>query len=260
MIYLLAAYVVLFFVFQLAPILVVVVVSFANQGYIGFPIAGWSLRWFIRILNYPPFLMGLWVSIEVALLSTVFACVLGIPAALTLARSKGKIAAAASIFLVSPMSLPLIVLGFALLFYLSALGIGVSLAALLISHTVVGIPYIFRTVIGVYRAQPSNFEEAAAVLGANRWQIFSRVTLPLIRPGVMSGALFAFLISLDNLAISFFFGSPSTNTLPVVMLSYVQNQFDPSIAAISTVQMVLALIVLVVVERRYGLRYVGASA
>jgi putative spermidine/putrescine transport system permease protein len=86
------------------------------------------------------------------------------------------------------------------------------------------------------------------------------VTLPLIRPGVFAGGLFAFLVSFDNLPISYFFGTPSTSTLPVVMLSYIQDQFDPSIAAVSTVQMLLALVVLLVVDRIYGLRQLGAPS
>src|ERR1019366_7430481 len=130
------------------------------------------------------------------------------------------------------ISIPAIVLGFALLYFLSALALGVSFTALLIAHTVIAIPYVSRTVLSVYRAVAPDLEETAAILGANRWQTLFHVTLPIIRPGIFAGALFAVLISLDNLPISFFFGSSTTNTLPVVMLSYLQNQFDPSVAAI----------------------------
>ena len=105
---------------------------------------------------------------------------------------------------------------------------------------------------------PPDLEESATILGANRWQVLRHVTLPQIRPGIFAGALFSILISVDNLPISFFFGSPSTNTLPVVMLSYLEHQFDPSIAALSTVQMILAMAGLFVIERFYGLRHLGA--
>ena len=134
-------------------------------------------------------------------------------------------------FLLAPLSMPMIVLGLALLYYLSALGFGISFASLLIAHTVISIPYIVRTVVGVYRGLGPDYEEAAAILGADRWNILRHVTLPLIRPGIFAGSLFAFLISFDNLPISYFFGSATTNTLPVVMLSYLESQFDPSIAA-----------------------------
>ena len=87
---------------------------------------------------------------------------------------------------------------------------------------------------------------------------FALITLPLIRPGLFAGAMFSILISLDNLPLSFFFGNASTNTLPVVMLSYMQNQFDPAVAAISTVQMALAVVLLLAVERLYGLQTLNA--
>lgn len=119
--------------------------------------------------------------------------------------------------------------------------------------------YISRTVLAVYRGIPVGLEESAAVLGAGRLQTFALVTLPLIRPGVFAGGLFAVLISLDNLPLSFFFGSSTTNTLPVVMLSYMQNQFDPSIAAISTVQMLIAVFSLLIVNAIYGIERLTAA-
>ena len=256
----LATFVGLFVIFMLAPIMIVVWMSFSAQNFIGFPIPAYSLRWFYRIFEYEPFINSLIVSFQVAVVSTVLASLLAVPAALALARSHHPIANVIATFMVSPISMPLIVLGFALLFFLSQIGFGISFLGLLIAHTVVGIPYIVRTVIGVYRSQSSDYEEAAAILGASRWQIFRHITLPLIRPGVFAGALFAFLISLDNLPISFFFGSPATSTLPVVLLSYTENQFDPSIAAVSTVQMVMALVALLIVDRIYGIKHVGAPS
>ncbi|MGL4813399.1 MAG: ABC transporter permease [Beijerinckiaceae bacterium] len=257
---LLGIFAALFILFMLAPIAIVVWMAFSAQSFIGFPIPAYSLRWFYRIFEYEPFINSLVVSIQVAVLSTIAACGVGVPAALALARSRSGLATVIATFLVSPISMPLIVLGFALLFFMSALGFGVSFLGLVIAHTVVGVPYIVRTVIGVYRSQPQDFEEAAAILGAGRWQTVRHVTLPLVAPGIFAGALFAFLISLDNLPISFFFGSPATSTLPVVLLSYTENQFDPSIAAVSTVQMVLALAALAVVDRIYGIRNVGAPS
>ncbi len=256
----LVTFVVGFFIFLMAPILIVVLVSFSSLGYIGFPIPSYSLKWFRRVWEYAPFLDGFWVSVQLAIASTMLAAILGVPAALALGRARSGWANALATFLLAPLSMPMVVLGFALLFYLSALGLGLSFASLLIAHTVVGIPYLLRTVIGVYRSLPPDYEEAAAILGADRWRTMLHVTLPLIRPGVFAGGLFAFLVSFDNLPISYFFGTPSTSTLPVVMLSYIQDQFDPSIAAVSTVQMMLALVVLLVVDRIYGLRKLGAPS
>jgi putative spermidine/putrescine transport system permease protein len=255
----LGVYVGLFMVFLLVPILVVVAVSFSSASFIVFPLPGISLKWYARILEYRPFIDSLVVSIQIAVGSAVLGAILGVPAALWAARSRSSFATFVSNFLLAPISVPAIVLGFSLLYLLSALSLGVSFIALLITHTVVAVPYISRTVLAVYRSIPPDFEEAAAILGASRSQTLRHVTLPLIRPGIFAGSLFALLISLDNLPLSFFFGSSTTNTLPVVMLSYMQNQFDPSIAAIATVQMLIAITALLVVNALYGVERLTAA-
>ena len=244
---------VLFALFILAPQVVVVVVSFSASQFLSFPITGWSLHWYGHIIEYRPFVDALITSFELAFASTATGTLIGVPAALALGRRKTGWSGAVTTLLLSPISIPALVLGFALLYYLSALHLGVSFASLLIAHTVVAIPYITRTVLAVYRSMPAALEEAACILGAGRWDIFRHITLPLIRPGIFAGGLFAVLISLDNLPLSYFFGSSSTNTLPVVMLSYLQNQFDPSVAAVSTVQMAIALVLLLAVDRAYGI-------
>lgn len=256
---LLPAYVVLFFAFLLAPIAVVVTVSFTAQSYVTFPIQGFSLRWFQKVYEYQSFLNAFLISLQIALLSALVAALIGIPAALALTRARGRWPEVATAALLSPLAMPLIVLGFALLFYLSALGLGVSFLALLIAHTVVSLPYIVRTVAAQYRALPPGQEEAARILGAARWQAFVYVTLPMIRPGIFAGCLLAILISIDNLPISYFFGSARTNTLPVVMLSYLQNQFDPSIAAVSTIQLTLAVVALTIVQLLTGRKGLAAT-
>ncbi|MDA0704602.1 MAG: ABC transporter permease [Proteobacteria bacterium] len=249
----LIAYVVLFFIYIFAPIVIVVGVSFTATSYVTFPPEGFSLQWFDRFFSYDAFTNSLIVSIEIAILSAICGCLIGVPAALALVRSRIKAANMITTFLLSPLSMPLIVTGFALLFFLSWMGLGVSFVSLLIAHTVVSLPYIVRTVAGVYRGVSPEYEESAAALGATRWSVFVHVTLPMIKPGIFAGALFAMLISIDNLPISYFFSSTSTNTLPVVMLAYLENQFDPAIAAASTVQLILAVIGLLLVERITGL-------
>lgn len=249
----LVAFVLAFFVFMLAPILVVVVVSFTEAGYVGFPIPGWSFRWFHRIIEYEPFVDAIIVSFEIAVGATFLSCLIGVPACLALARSNAGWANTIMTFLLSPLSMPMIVLGFAMLFFVSRIGLGLSLISLLIAHTVVCLPYILRTVAGVYRGVPQSYEEAAMILGAGRLQVFWHVVLPLVRPGIVAGSLFSFLVSFDNLPISYFFASADTNTLPVVMLSYMEHQFDPSIAALSTLQLGLAVITLLAVDRIYGI-------
>ncbi|MBR1125922.1 ABC transporter permease [Bradyrhizobium lablabi] len=255
----LGIWVVAFMTFLLFPIAAVVVVSFSSATYIAFPMPGLSLRWYARIFEYRPFIDSLIVSLQIAIGSAALGILFGVPAALWVARSKTSAAALIGNLLLAPISVPAIVLGFSLLYLLSAIGVGISFAALLISHTVVAIPYISRTVLAVYRALPPDFEEAASVLGATRWQTLYHTTLPLVRPGIFAGSLFAVLISLDNLPLSFFFGTAQSNTLPVVMLSYMQSQFDPSIAAISTVQMLIAVTALLVLNATYGIDRLTAA-
>ncbi|OZI37103.1 ABC transporter permease [Bordetella genomosp. 10] len=255
----LGIYTLCFMIFLLLPMIVVVVVSFSNASYIAFPIHALSLRWYRVAFEYGPFMQSLKVSLQIALGSALLGAILGVPAALWAARSHSPLAGAVSSFLLAPISVAAIVLGFSLLYMLSAMSLGVSFLSLMITHTVVAIPYIARTVLAVYRSVPHDIEEAAAVLGASRWNTFRFVTLPAIRPGIFAGGMFAVLISMDNLPLSFFFGSASTNTLPVVMLSYMQNQFDPSIAAISTIQMLIAVAALLVINKLYGIEKLTAA-
>lgn len=251
---LLALYTALFFVFIFAPIAIVVAVSFTAEQGVQFPFEGVSLQWYERLWEYKPFVNSLLTSLYLALASVASSLVFAIPAALYLGRSNNGAATAIASFLLAPIAIPALIIGMSLLYFLSAIGIGVSFMALLIAHTVVSIPYVMRTTLSVYRNVNPSFGEAAAVLGASPWRAFLYVTLPLIAPGIFAGSLFAILVSMDNLALSYFFGTANVTTLPVVMLSYMQNQFDPAIAAISTVQMAISIILLLIVEKAYGLR------
>ena len=251
----LTLFVVAFFVFLLAPIVVVVLFSFVDAAFVRLPIESFSLRWYVRMIEYRPFLTSLGFSLFLAVASGLIALVLSLPAALVLARSRSRFAEAVVTLLLAPLSMPMILLGVALLYYLSWMGLGVSVTALLIGHVVVAIPYITRTIIAVYQGTSPSYEESARILGATRWQVFRHVTLPLVRPGIISGLLFSMLVSLDNLPISLFFAGANTNTLPVVMLAYQQNQFDPAIGAISTVQLVVAIVALLLIQRATGLKH-----
>ncbi len=253
------SYVALFFAFIFAPVLVVILVAFQQEAYVTFPVRSYSLRWFEKALSYKPFIDGLVTSFEIAALASLLALLIATPAALALARRETRGADAIVTFLLSPLSVPLIVIGFALLFYLSRFGLGTAFLGLLIAHTVVCLPYILRTVIGVYRAVGRDVEEAAEVLGCSRWQVLRHVTLPMIKPGLIGGSMLSFLISIDNLPVSYFFSSVRTVTLPVVMLSYMESSFDPSIAALSVIQLAIALAGLLLVDRLWGVRFLSRS-
>ncbi|MDR5839438.1 ABC transporter permease [Caballeronia sp. LZ034LL] len=250
----LAVFTALFFIALIAPIVVVVLVSFSPDESLAVPLGGLSLRWYHRLWEYRPFVDSLLTSLYLALSSSFIAILIAVPAAIGVGRSSGRVATALTTFLLAPIAIPALVIGLSLLYFLSNIGIGVSFLALLIAHTVVSVPYVMRTTLATYKNTHASYLEAASVLGADRWQTFRHVTLPLIAPGIFAGALFSILVSLDNLGVSYFFGTANVTTLPVVMLSYLQNQFDPAIAAISTVQMAITIVLLLIVEKTYGLR------
>jgi putative spermidine/putrescine transport system permease protein len=249
----LVLYVIVFLAFLVGPILLVVVASFSPSPFVTFPLKGLSLRWYARVADYKPFLDSLWLSLELAVLSSAIGSVFAIPAALALGRARNSTAAVAVGLLLSPLSIPGIIVGYSMLYFFSAMYIRPGFLALLIAHSIVAIPYILRTTLSVYKTMPPHAEEAAVILGANRLQVFVFVTAPQLSSAIFAGMLFSFLVSLNNLPISFFFGTASTSPLPVVMMSYLQNQFDPSVAAIATVQMALAVIALIVVDRIFGI-------
>jgi putative spermidine/putrescine transport system permease protein len=150
--------------------------------------------------------------------------------------------------------LPAILTGLALFQLLLALGIGRPVWALVLGHTIVAIPYVIRTTLAVLADFDRRIEEAAAVLGSPPWRVFWEVTLPLIRPGVLAGGVFAFITSFDQFPISLFLVSPGSETLPVVMFNYMKFDLDGTIAAASMVSILLALTIVVIIDRLVGLR------
>jgi putative spermidine/putrescine transport system permease protein len=246
-------YVAALFAFLALPMVIVVAVSFNAGEFIHFPPRGFSLRWFRHVFEGANFGAAIVVSLQLALLSTLGSLGLGIPAAIALVRYPVPFRDAIQAFLLSPLSLPLIVFGIALLFYAGAIGLQLSFVGLLAGHIVITVPYILRTVLAVYAGVDRHLEEAAMVLGADGVTCFRRITLPLIKPGIVVGSIFSFLTSFDNVPVSIFLTKTETTTLPVAILSYLVYSFDPSVAAVSTLQMLFAVTVLLVLERTYGL-------
>lgn len=243
--------------FLLLPVLIVVLAAFTSGDFITFPPPGWSLRWFGKVLADPQFMQPLWNSVQLALAATLIACVLAVPAALALGRSSSSWARGVEVALLSPLSLPTILLGIGLLFTAARVGLSGSFLVLLGGHVVIVAPYVLRAVIGVYAGMNPALEEAAAVLGANPWQRLRYITFPLVRTGVLAGALFAFLMSFDDVAVALFLTSPRTVTLPVSILSYLVYNYDPSVAAIATIQIGISVVLLLVLDRVIGLRQIA---
>ena len=243
-------------VFLAAPIAIVVGVAFTSADFVSFPPAGLSLRWFKKVLSDPEFLGPLWNSARLGVASTVVSIGLAVPAAIALVRHRFRLGSVIQAFLLSPLSLPTIILAVGLLFLVAKIGLAGTFLALVAGHSVITVPYVLRTVLGVYSGVNREVEEAATVLGAGPFRTFWHISLPLIMPGVIAGAIFSFLLSFDEVPVALLLSAPDTTTLPVSILSYLIYNYDPAVAAVSAVQIAVILVLLLALERTIGLQRV----
>ena len=230
--------------FLLLPTLVVVPLSFTDQKSFHFPPSGWSTRWYERFFNDPQWYESALFSLRISLLVTVLATALGTIAAMHLTRADSKRQTVARAFLLSPMIVPGIITAVGISYVFTKLGLTQTLLGFVLAHTVLAIPFVVVTVSASMQSFDRQLVVAAASLGAGPVQSFARVTLPLIAPGVLSGALFAFLTSFDEAIISLFLAGPFTRTLPIQIYQSVTAEIDPTIAAAATMLLALTTIFL----------------
>jgi putative spermidine/putrescine transport system permease protein len=240
--------------FLLAPLAVVVVFAVNPTPFIQFPPIGVTGRWFAKFVASPDFMNSLALSLQVAAATVVLAMLVGASAALAIARGGLPGARLITALFLAPLMLPAILTGLALFQLVLSLGFGRPVWALVVGHTVVAVPYVIRTTLAVLADFDRRIEEAAASLGAGPLRVFFEVTLPLIRPGVIAGGIFAFIVSFDQFPISLFLVAPNRETLPIVMFNYMKFDLDGTIAAASTVSILLALAVVLTIDRVVGLR------
>ncbi|MGG4147588.1 ABC transporter permease [Paenibacillus algorifonticola] len=245
----------LVYLFLLGPLILIAIASFEPSTVLKFPLTGFSLKWYKNVFEVGLFMSTFKTSVIVSLLGNLLALLLGVPAAYALSRGTFRGQNTLNAVLLSPLLIPGIVLGFTLLkFIIISLHIPIY-AALLIGHTIIMLPFIIR-VIG---SSLSNFdfaiEEASLNLGSSRLATFFKVVLPNIRSGIIAAVLIAFLESFNNVDISIFMSGPGISTLPIQMLTYVQNYFDPTIAALSVMLMIFTAFIMFLIERLLGLSY-----
>jgi len=230
--------------FLLIPIGIIIPLSFSSAQYLQFPPPSFSLQWYQRFFGRPEWIASLWLSVRVAALSTVFTVALGVLAAVALVRGRfaGKTAVYAVIL--SPMIVPTIITAIAVYFFFARLHMVGSPLAMALGHTIVALPLVVIIVSATLQAFDLRLEQAAVSLGASPARAFLAVTLPLVSPGVISGALFAFLTSFDELLIPLFLSGPTSMTLPVRIWTNVIMQIDPTIAAVSSFLIAVAVVVL----------------
>jgi putative spermidine/putrescine transport system permease protein len=242
-----------FVVFMLAPLLIVCIVAFTPEGYLSLPTRGPSLRWFRAILGYPEFIRAFRDSLWLAALSSTIAILLAVPAALAIARYRFPGREVLTALFMSPLMVPHVVLGIAFLRFFTQIGISGTFFGLVLSHVIVILPFALRLVLAASYGIDQRIEHAAVSLGASHATVFRRITLPLILPGVVSGWLLAAINSFDEVTMTVFIASPSTVTLPVRMFLYIQDNIDPLIAAVSACLIALTAILLIALDRLFGL-------
>src|SRR6266498_514598 len=252
---LLLASVVAIYLFLLAPLLIVVAVSFDPTDAFRFPPRGVSLRWYAAFFASEMFVRAFFrVSLGVALALSVLATAVGGLAAIGLVRFLARGRALMETLFLTPLVVPEILLGAALFLYYSRLKLATSIAGLVLAHLLLAIPYVVRTVSAGLVGVDRSLEEAAMSLGASRAQAFWKVTMPLIRSSLLSAAIFAFIVSFSDINIALFVAGPDSVTLPVHVFSQIVWQADPTIAAASTLQIVLIAALLGVAQRAFRLR------
>jgi putative spermidine/putrescine transport system permease protein len=236
-----------------APSIIVLIISFDTRAYVSFPPDGFTLQWYAKVFEHGQLPVAMWNSIKVGLMVTALCIVLGVPTALTCARGRFRGTTALSVFVLVPHMVPGIVLGVAVLFSGALVGISPSIWLQSISITAFILAVMVRIVHSrLLRLDPA-LEEAAANLRATPFQSLRTVTFPLLLPAILAGAVFTFVEGFDNISVAIFTHGFRDRTLPIELLTLVQYTSSPLIAAVSGIQILLAIAALVVVSMSIGL-------
>ncbi len=231
----------------IAPTLVVVPMSFTGRASFQFPPDTWSIRWYRNFFTNPDWTSSLVTSARVAALVTIISVCIGTAAAFGLSRSRLRGKTLLNGVILLPIVMPLIIVGVGVYIIFLSWGLVGTTLGFVAVHTALAVPFVVITVLASLRSFDRDLERAAAGLGASRFAIFFQVVLPLIRPGILSGALFAFVASFDEIVVALFISSSETRTLPVQMYTSVTREVDPTIAAASTLVITSTTLMLLLV-------------
>ena len=252
--YALRALGVLVLLFLLLPILVMIPLSFSDSSFLSYPIPGWSLRWYENLFSSAEWARATRNSFIVAPLATVLATVLGTMAAVGLARvnffGKGVLMS----LLIAPMVVPVVVVAVSTYLFFARIGLNDTYLGLVLVHAALGAPFVLTTVLATLQNFNNNLIRASLSLGAGPLTTFFRVTLPIIAPGVISGALFAFATSFDEVVVTLFIAGPSQVTLPRQMFTGIRENINPTIAAVATLLIIFTTTLMLGLEWLRGRR------
>ena len=234
--------------YLILPILIVLPMSFSSAEFLTFPPPGFSLKWFQRYFGDSSWIEPTLISFQVAIIAMILSTVLGTLAAIALVRTRIRGKSVVNTFILAPMIIPVIIISIALYGFFSKIGLMGTITGLVLGHSLLCIPFVVITVSASLKGFDETLEKAAMICGANRIKTFMQVTFPIIRPGMIAGALFAFIISFDEIVISMFLCGIETKTLPMKMWEGIRMEINPVIAAVSTLLICLSVILLIFVE------------
>ncbi len=240
--------------FLLLPILVIIPLSFSESSFLVYPIPGWSLKWYQNLLESAEWARAAKNSFIIAPAATVLATALGTLAAVGLARTDFPFKGLLMSLLIAPMVVPIVVVGVSTYLFFAPLGMADSYIALIIVHAALGAPFVLTTVLATLQGFNQNLVRASLSLGENPLRTFFRITLPVIAPGVVSGALFAFATSFDEVVVVLFLAGPEQLTLPRQMFNGIRENISPTIAAVATLLIIFTTSLLLVLEWLRGRR------
>ncbi len=238
--------------YMIAPIGIALMMSFTDGATLRFPPEGFSLRWYAALIDpvrSAQIQQAALNSLEIAAYATLGAAIIAAPAAFGVARSSQRVATSVEPVLLAPLVLPSLVFSIAALMTISRLGGGPSIAAVIIGHTLVFAPLLYRTTVSVAQGLDPSLEEASTTLGAGRLRTFRRVTLPALLPGVFAGAFLVFMQSMDNVSVTLFLGDPGRTVLPLRMFAMIEESLDARVAAMSGILILAAVIGLIVIQK-----------
>lgn len=253
---LLFAYVALIYLFLFLPILVVAVTSFDPAGRTAFPPTGFTAEWYRELAADEDLLGAVRTSLVIATLAALFASAVGLLAAYGLSHYlfRGKRAIQAAFYL--PMLVPGVVTGISLVIWFNRIGLQTGFLTILIAHVINALPFTLTLILTSFAGFDRRLEEASQDLGANEWRTFRRVTLPLVRPGILGGALIAFTLSFDEFVLTFFVAGAGVQTLPLVIYSRIRYLLSPEVNAVATLVVIVSM-VLVFAGQALGARRAG---
>lgn len=244
------------------PVLAILPISFSAGPFLSYPLPGVSLRWYRVIAEPFPWVFAFKNSLIVGIASTALSVLLGTMAAYGLTTTKFRYRSAIVVLLLSPMVVPVVISGLGMYFFLNRMGLLGSYAGLVIAHTALGIPFVVATVGATLQGFDRTLLRAAASLGGRPLPAFFAITLPIILPGVVAGAIFAFATSFDEVVVALFVSSPATLTLPRQLFSGLRDQVTPALVAIATILIALSVLLMATVEylRKRAARLGGSTA